>query len=46
MSHSLRKWMYLFEYCEKSNIELNNLTTNSVIKYNMKKFEEIISDKF
>lgn len=46
MSHSLRKWMYLFEYCEKNNIELNNLTTNSVIKYNMKKFEEIISDKF
>ena len=35
----------VIDFCKKNNIELNNLTTNSVIKYNMKKFEEIISNK-
>jgi len=42
MSNSLRKWHYLFEYCSKNEIKLNNLTDGGILRVNHIKYDEYI----
>jgi hypothetical protein len=42
MSHSLRKWHHIFEYCENSDIVLKNLTEDGILLLNKANFKEFI----